>query len=91
MGEPKNPHLFDFGISQPVTKPQNQLFLSLETPGYLKRIKKIPWNIFETITFVNIGILENQHFDIFRKNGHRQMMKIRVKESPKSWICISYL
>ena len=42
MGEPQTPHFDDFGIFGRVTKPQNQLSLSLETPGDLKRIKKIP-------------------------------------------------
>ena len=36
MGETKTPHLYDFGISEPVTKPQNPLFLFLETPEHLK-------------------------------------------------------
>ena len=40
MGEPKTPHFFDFGMSGRVPKPNKQLFLSLETPGYLKEIKK---------------------------------------------------
>ena len=40
IGEPKTQNFFDSGIFEPVTKPQNQLFLFLETPGHLKRIKK---------------------------------------------------
>ena len=34
MGEPKTPHFYDFGIFEPVTKPQND-FLCFETPGRL--------------------------------------------------------
>ena len=41
MGETKTPHFYDFGIFKPATKPQNQQFLSLETPGHLKKNKKI--------------------------------------------------
>ena len=40
MGETEAPHFYDFGIFEPVTKPQNQLFLFLETPGDLKKIQK---------------------------------------------------
>ena len=50
MGQAQTPHFYDFGIFEPVTEPQNQLFLSLETPGYLKKIKQIP------------GIFEKKHF-----------------------------
>ena len=42
MGEPQNTHLDDFVIFGRVQTLPNQLFLSLETPGYLKQIKKIP-------------------------------------------------
>ena len=44
MGEAQTPHFHDFGIFEPVTKPQNQYYLSLETPGHLKQIKKNTWN-----------------------------------------------
>ena len=47
MGEAQTPHFYDFGIFEPVTKPQNQQCLSLGTPGHLKTIKKNPWNIFK--------------------------------------------
>ena len=42
MGETKAPHLYDFAISEPVTKPQNQYYLCLESPGHLNKLKKIP-------------------------------------------------
>ena len=48
MGEPQTPHFYDFGILGRVPEPQNQLFLSLETPGHLKQIKKIPLNNLKT-------------------------------------------
>ena len=37
MGEAQTPHFYDFGIFEPVTKPQNQHHLSLEAPGHLKK------------------------------------------------------
>ena len=40
MGEAQTPHLYDFGIVEPATKPQNHLLLSLETPGYQKKSRK---------------------------------------------------
>ena len=45
MGETRTHHFYGFGIFEAVTKPQNQLFLSLGTPRHLKEIKKHPWNI----------------------------------------------
>ena len=57
--------------------------------------------ILQTIQENRGGILENilpylnyskiQNFDMFWKDGHRQMMKVRPQISWKSWICISYL
>ena len=47
MGETQTPHFYDFWIFEPVTKPQNQQFLSLETPGHLKQIKKTPGTFFK--------------------------------------------
>ena len=42
MGETQNPHFYDFGIFGAVHEPQNQYYLSLETPGYLTKSKNIP-------------------------------------------------
>ena len=47
MGEPQTPHFYDFGISEPVTKPQSQLFLSLDTPEYLKKKQENPGTFFK--------------------------------------------
>ena len=41
--------------------------------------------------FINVEMLKSRNFDIYRKEGHRQMMKIRLIKSQKSWICMSYL
>ena len=43
------------------------------------------------IIFINVNSVETQYVDIYRKDGHRTMVKIRLMQSPKSWICISYL
>ena len=40
MGEPQTPHFYDFGTFERVLSSQNQLCLSLETPGHLNKIKK---------------------------------------------------
>ena len=42
MGETRTPHLYGFGFFESVTKPQNQQFLSLVTPGHLNKIKNSP-------------------------------------------------
>ena len=77
MGETKTPHFYDFWIFEPVTKPQNQLFLSLEAPGHQKT-QNAEHTFYESRNF------ETRNFDIFRQEGHRQMMKIRLKKSSKS-------
>ena len=40
MGEPQTPHLYDFTIWGRVPKPQNKLFLCLETPGHRNKSSK---------------------------------------------------
>ena len=42
MGEPQTSHFYDFRVFGRVPEPQNQLFLSLETPAYLKQSRKNP-------------------------------------------------
>ena len=41
MREPNTPHLYEFGICGRVPGSQNQLVLSLETPGHLKKVPGI--------------------------------------------------
>ena len=90
MGETKNHHFYDLGIFEPTTKPQNQQFLSSETPGHLKQIKTKP-KPFVKDMFINLGILKLQFLDTFRKDRHRNMMKIRLNKSLKSWIWDQHL
>ena len=59
MGEPKTPHFYDFGISGRVPEPQNQLFLSLETPGHLKKSRK-SLEHFQTYYFINLKIWKSK-------------------------------
>ena len=54
MGEPKNPHFYNFGIFERVPGPQNQLFLSLETPWYLNTIKKQSEIIWTNPIFIHL-------------------------------------
>ena len=65
MGEAQTPHFYDFGIFEPVTKPQNQLCLSLETPGHLNKIKKDPH--FQKHIFLQISEFRNSVFRHFPK------------------------
>ena len=41
--------------------------------------------------FVNLGIWEIHKNDIFAKDGHREMMKMRLIQSQKSWMWDQYL
>ena len=42
-----NSKFHDLWIFEPVAKPQNQHYLSLETPRHVNKIKKKPWNDFD--------------------------------------------
>ena len=59
MGEPENLHFHGFGIFGRVPEPQNQLFLSLETPGHPG---KMPKSSLLNIVFVNLKMLEIRSF-----------------------------
>ena len=67
MGEPETPHFYDFGVFERVPEPQNHVFLSLETPGYLTKIKKHPWNIVKHIFFINPKCWESRILTFFEK------------------------
>ena len=69
----------------------NRLYLSWETPEYLKQFKAIIGIFSEHIIFANLECLEIHIFVNFGKGGHRQMMKSRLKTSWKSWIWDQYL
>ena len=54
-------------------------FDSLETPGYLKQIQKIPEPVLKHFIFINLKIPELRKYNSFGKDGSRQMMKIHLK------------
>ena len=62
MGEAHTPHFYDVGICEPIVKPQNQLRLSLETPGYIKKSRKVLEHV---LNVIYIYIYINDY--IFRK------------------------
>ena len=90
MGETQNSQFYDFGLFEPVTKLQNQFFLSLETPEHINEIKKIPKDLSKTCFLHILKILETENVDNFRKDGRRKMMKIRLIKSWESWIWDQY-
>ena len=49
MGEARNPHFHDFGISGRVHEPQNQYSLSLETPGSFQESRTILVQLFKIL------------------------------------------
>ena len=80
MGESQTPHFYDFGISGRVPQPQNQYYLSFETPGYLTEFKKNPTHCFENIMFININILKIPNSVNFGKDV-REIPPIRLINS----------
>ena len=81
MGEPQNHHFYEFGIFGRVSEPQNHLFLSLETPRDLNKIKKNPGAFFKYIIFINIRIMGIHNFVNFGKDGRRKFPTIRLIKS----------
>ena len=77
MGEPNNTRFYDFEIFEPIAKPQNQLFVSLETPGCLNKSRNCPEHV-QKYCFCKYHFLELQVFANCRKHGRREMMKIRL-------------
>ena len=51
MGELQTPSVHDVGIFERVPKPQNQLLVSLETPGHLKQSRTLPDTLSKNIIF----------------------------------------
>ena len=62
MGEPQTPHFYDFGIFGRVPGYQNQLCLSLEAPGHLKKPRKVT-GTFQNNTFVNLKMSDIYNFE----------------------------
>ena len=89
MGETKTPHFYDFGIFETVAKPQNQLFVSLETPGHLKQIKKKPKHFLNIIFVWTSKFWNPKTLTCLEKAGTRKIIKIRLK-NPKKWIWDQY-
>ena len=87
MGEPKNQNFQDFGILNVSPSPKHQYYLSFETPGYLKKSPEESWDILKNNICTTLNISEKSPILFFcGKDGHRQMMKIRLTSSGKSWI-----
>ena len=72
-------------------KPWNPVFIRFILPKYFKKYMKNHGNILEKGYFPYLNFSEFQTFDIFRKDGHRTMMKIRRRTSWTSWIWDQYL
>ena len=85
MGEPENPHFYDLGTFGSVPERQNQLYLSLETPGQLKQIKNIPGIISKPI-FLQISKMKLGNSENVRNDARRQIPPSRLIKSRNSWI-----
>ena len=73
MGELETPSFHDFGISGRVHDSQNQYYLSLETPGYIKQFKKMQKSFQKTCSRVPTCWKSNVLKML--ENGHRTHMK----------------
>ena len=72
------------------SKPWKPVFIHFIIPNASKNVRSMGTSQ-KHIIFGNLRIMKNQLFDIFRKDGHRNMMKIRPRISGKSWIWDQYL
>ena len=92
MGKTKNPLFYDFGIFEPATKPQNQLFLSLDTPGHFKKSKNNPWNIFQILCLqISTFWKSNPTCCQIPKRRAPKHTEDPRKQSSKSWMWDQYL
>ena len=69
-----------FGLGGRVHDSQNQ-FLSFETPEYLQKIKKIPIQLENILFLGNLKFWKmrsSKCWNRFGKNGHQEMMTIRL-------------
>ena len=69
MGGTETPHLYDFGIFGRVPEPQNQLYLSLETPGHLNQIKKTPGTFLGSIIVIHRKKPKMHYLAILKKTA----------------------
>ena len=81
MVETETPHFYDFGTFERVPGTQHQLFLSLETPGYLKQIKNPPGDFNKYYLYYKSPNLGNPGFVNFGKDVRRNIEKIRLIRS----------
>ena len=90
MGEPQTPHFYDFGTFEHVLSSQNQLFSSLETPGSLTKIRKIPsiYKKYSFWKFQHAGTLKCCQFSKRRAPTNEEDPS---KKSKKSWMWNQYL
>lgn len=72
MGEPENPHFYDFGIWGRVQTPKKH-FLSVETPGHLKTSRKFTGAFLQILIFINF---KNGNLN-YRVCSKRRRRKIR--------------
>ena len=86
MGEPKNPHFHDFGIWGRVYKPLRPIIFISGVSRKPKQNKGNPWSILSYIIFLNFKMCGIPNLNISGKDGHRQISKILLIRSRRSWI-----
>ena len=84
MGEPQTPQFYDFETFERAPKPQNQNYLSLETPGYLTTSKENPPPFREYYFYKDLKHLEIK-IEAVGKDGRRKIPTIGLIISSRSW------
>ena len=69
MGEPRNPHFYDFGDLGRVPEPQNNLLLFCETPGDLQQIKTNLGTFFGMLLLSDVAAFRKDIFKMLEKKG----------------------
>ena len=80
LGEPEDPHLYDFGICGRALEPPNHFFLFLETAGYLKTNREKE-SVLKNLIFRNTKMLERPKVEHVGKNGRRKSPTTRLINS----------
>ena len=87
--ETETPQFYDFRISGRVPEPPNQYYFLWRPQDTSRNQRAIPIP-FSKKYFGEFKILDIQNNENVGKHGHREMMKIRLLKSWRSWILDQY-
>ena len=90
MGEPQNPHFYDFGAIGRVPEPQQPILFNF-CDTRIRYTLSNSWNIFENIINNILKMSAIQNFEICGKDGRWKLPSIHLIKCRKSWIWDQYL